>query len=183
MYAALVEPTSAAPGSAADELSARERGVVLGSVLFASEDSGLVRGLAGPFAERCLRARRALDARSEHERRRLVQQLVQQLGWPLPDHIEDVPPDDIARLLEGWPSPVAAAICALLPRSLQRELGHFALRHALRPALQHALAAQVLAPLGRRAETIPTARSTAPTREPPDHRGSGPPRTPRWRPR
>ncbi|MBK8481909.1 MAG: hypothetical protein IPL40_12130 [Proteobacteria bacterium] len=178
-----MEPTTAFTASAVDELSARERGVLLGSVLFASEASGRVRGLAAPFAERCLRARRALDARPEHERRRLVQQLVQQLGWPLPDKIEEVPPDEIARLLESWPGSVAAAICALLPRTLQHELGRFALPHQLSPALQHALSAQVLAPLGRREAQRPTARPAPPTLEPPDPAGSGQPRTPRRSPR
>jgi hypothetical protein len=160
VYAPPVAHSSASLTSAPEGLSARERGVLLGSVLFAADAAGPVRGLGGPWAERCAKARRTLDARPEPERRRVVQQLVQQLGWPLPDHVEDLPPQELAALLEAWPSLVAAAICALLPRALQRELSRFAGPHRLSPALQHALAAHVLAPLGRR-EAAATGTSPA----------------------
>jgi len=158
--------------------------VLLGSVLFAADPTGPVRGLGGPWAERCAKARRALDARPETERRRVVQQLVQQLGWPLPDHVADLPPHELAALLEAWPSPVAAAICALLPRTVQRELSRFAGPHRLSPALQHALAAHVLAPLGRGEAAAtsagPATSAAAPAASPePAGQGQAPRRGPR----
>lgn len=157
-------PSAASLTPTPEGLSARERGVLLGSLLFAGDAPQAVRGLAGPWAERCTRARRALDARPEHERRRVVQQLVQQLSWPLPDRLEDLPTDALETLLKAWPGAVAAAIWALLPRSRQGALSRFAGPHPFPPALQHALAAHVLAPLGS-AEAV-AARTSATRPEP-----------------